>query len=60
VREGEDFGAGLFFDHGHPLPEVARIGTAERRQRRERLDEARLRAIVAPDDVAMKIVSGRV
>src|SRR6185436_14230517 len=46
VREGEDFGAGLFFDHGHPLPQIAGIGTAERRQRRERLDEAGLRPVV--------------
>ena len=60
VRKREDFGTGLFFDHRHPFPQVARIGAAERRQGRERLDEARLRAIVAPDDVAMQIVSGRV
>ena len=60
VRKREDFGAGLFFGHRHPLPEVARIGAAERRQGRERLDEAGLRPVVAPDDVAMKIVSAGV
>ena len=42
VREREDFGAGLFFGRGHPFPQVARIGTAERRQRRVRLDQAAL------------------
>ena len=60
VRQRENFGAGFFLDHRHPLPEIARIGTAERRQRGERLDEARLGAVVAPDDVAMKIVAASV
>ena len=60
VREGEDFGAGLFFGHRHPLPQVARIGTAERRQSRVGLDEAGLGPVVAPDDIAMKIVSAGV
>ena len=46
--------------HRHPLPQVARIGAAERRQRREGLDQAGLRAVVAPDDVAMKIVAAGV
>ena len=45
---------------GHPLPQVARIVAAERRQRGERLDQARLRAVVAEDDVAMKIVAAGV
>ena len=57
VREREDFGAGLFFGHRHPLPQVARIGAAERRQRRVRLDQAGFGAAVAPDDIAMKVVA---
>ena len=57
VRQSEDLGAGLFLAHRHPLPEVARIGAAERRLGGEGLDQAGLRAIVAPDHVAMKIVA---
>ncbi len=60
VRERQDFGAGLFFGRGHPLPQIAGIGTTERRQSREWLDEARLCAVVAPDDVAVKVVSAGV
>ena len=57
MRQSEDLGAGFFLAHGHPLPEVAGIGTSERWLGGEGLDQARLCAIVAPDDVAMKIVS---
>src|ERR1700685_4453417 len=57
MRQGENLGAGFLFAHRHPLPEIAWIGTSERRLGRERLDQARLGAIVAPDHVAMKIVS---
>src|SRR5687767_6098023 len=60
VRQSEDLGAGLLLDQGHPLPQIAGVGTAERRQRRERLDQAGLRSVVTPDDVAMEIVSAGV
>ena len=60
VREREDFGAGLFLGRRHPLPQVARIRAAERRQRRVRLDQRGLGAAVAPDDIAMQIVSAGV
>ena len=57
VRKRKNFGAGLFLNHRHPLPEVARIWTAQRRQRGERFDETCLCSVVAPDDIAMKVVA---
>src|SRR3984893_12353770 len=60
VRKRKNFGAGFFLAHRHPLPEVARIWTAQRRQRGERFDEARLGSVVAPNDIAMKIVAASV
>src|SRR5216683_722692 len=60
MRQGENLGAGFLFAHRHPLPEVAGIGASERRLRGERLDEAGLCAIVAPDHVAMEIVARRI
>src|ERR1700674_1899344 len=57
MRQSEDLGAGFFLAHRHPLPEVTRIGASERRLGSEGLDQAGLCAIVAPDHVAMKIVS---
>ena len=60
VRQRKNFGAGFFLAHRHPLPEVARIGTAERRQRGEGFDEARLGTAIAPDDVAMQVVAASV
>src|SRR5437016_6211826 len=53
VRKRKNFGAGFLLDHRHPLPEVARIRTAQRRQRGVGLHEARLGSVVAPDDIAM-------
>src|SRR5690242_13196432 len=57
MRQSENLGARLLLAHRHPLPEVTRIGTSKRRLGSERLDKAGLYPIVAPDDVAMKIVS---
>src|ERR1700675_3453318 len=57
MRQSEDLGAGFFLAHGHPLPEVTRIGASKRWLGGEGLDEAGLCAIVAPDHIAMKIVS---
>ena len=57
VRECEDLGAGLLFAHGHPFPQVAGIGAAERRLGGVRLDEAGLRAIVPEDDVPVQVVA---
>src|SRR5439155_14178429 len=44
----------------HPFPKIARVVAAERLLCGERLDEARLRAVVAPDNVAMQIVAAGV
>ena len=60
VRERKNFGAGLFLAHRHPLPEVARIWTAQWRQRGERFDETRLCSVVAPNDISMKVVAASV
>ena len=60
VRQRENFRAGFFLNHRHPFPEIARIWTAERRQRGERFDEASLCSVVAPDDIAMKVVAASV
>src|ERR1700722_3202101 len=60
MRQCKNLGAGFLLDHRHPLPEVAWIRTTERWQRGEWLDQARLGAIVAPDDIAMKIVSASI
>src|ERR1700722_2836111 len=57
MRQRKNLRAGFFLAHRHPLPEVTWIGAAERRQGGEGLDEAGLRAIVAPDHVAMEIVA---
>src|SRR5690349_1899907 len=60
VRERKNFGAGLLLNHRHPFPEIAGIWTAEWRQRGERFDEARLRSVVAPNDIAMKVVAASI
>src|SRR5882757_3111680 len=60
VCKRKNFGTGFFLAHRHPLPEVARIWTAQRRQRGERFDETRLCSVVAPNDIAMKIVAASV
>src|ERR1700722_3143439 len=57
MGQSENLGARFFFAHRHPLPEVARIRTSKRRLSGEGFDQAGLGAIVAPDDVAMKIVA---
>src|ERR1700730_6457910 len=57
MRQSEDLGAGFFLEHGHPLHHVTWLWASERRLGGEGLDEAGLCAVVAPDHVAMKIVS---
>src|SRR5580692_7007316 len=57
MRQRENLGAGFFLAHRHPFPEIARIGTAKRRLGSEGLDQTGLGAIIAPDHVAMEIVS---
>src|SRR5437879_12315420 len=60
VRKRKNFGAGFFLAHRHPFPEIAGIWTAQRRQRGEGFDEASLGSVVAPNDIAMKIVAAGV
>src|SRR6186713_2252855 len=57
VRQRKNFSAGFLLDHRHPFPEVAGVWTAERRQRSERFDETSLCSVVAPNDIAMKVVA---
>ena len=60
VRDGEDVAAGLLLVRVHPLPELDRVVAAERRVDGERLDLARLVAVVAEDDVAVEVVAAGV
>src|ERR1700752_14249 len=60
VRERKNFGAGFLLNHRHPLPEVTRIWTAQRRQRGERVDELCLCSVVSPNDIAVKMVAASV
>ena len=60
VGDREHLAAGLLLRGRHPLPEVLGVVVAERRQRGVGLDEARLRAVPAEDDVAVQVVAAGV
>ena len=60
MRDGQHAAAGLLFVGVHPFPQLDRIVAAVRRIDGERLDLARLVAIVAEDDIAMQVVAAGV
>lgn len=60
VRDGQHVAARLLLGRGHPLPEILGIVAAERFLSGVRLDQARLRAVLAEDDVAVQVVAARV
>src|SRR6185369_3219860 len=60
VCQRKNLRAGFFLDHRHPFPEIARIWTADRRQRGERFDETSLGAVIAPNDIAVKVVAASI
>src|SRR6476620_6014473 len=60
VCKCENLRAGFFLNHRHPFPEIARIWAAQRRQRGEGFDQISLGTIVAPNDIAMKVVAASV
>ena len=57
VRDREDLGSGFLFARGHPFPQVAGIGTAERWLGGERLDQAGLPSVVTENDVPVQVVA---
>ena len=60
VRDGQHAAAGLLLVGLHPFPQLDRIVAAVRRIHGERVDLARLVAVVAEDDVAMQVVAAGV
>jgi hypothetical protein len=60
VRDRQDLAAGLLLVGVHPFPQVGRVVAAERWVDGKRIDLPRLVAVVAEDDVPMKVVAARV
>ncbi len=60
VGDGEHLAAGLLFCGSHPFPEVLGVVASERLQRGVGFNEACLHAVLAEDDIAVKVVAARV